>query len=196
MVADLSDNSATLNLGQENNAVNLTPTHTLDQPSTSAGVLTSSVIIAGGASSQFSNGVSTTDATLNWDEVGIIDINLRLDNYLSAAGANIIGQANNIGRFYPAQFIMTLSSTTNSCGSFSYMGQTTPDPEFDVRYTLEAHNAGGSLTQNYTGAFAKATPSSHINIVAENNNDGGIEHFPSSFEHPNIISVALSLIHI
>ena len=173
VVADLSDNSATLNFGQENNAVNFTPTHTLDQPSTSAGVLTSSVIISGGASSQFSNGVSTTDATLNWDEVGIIDINLRLDNYLSAAGANIIGQANNIGRFYPAQFIMTLSSTTNSCGSFSYMGQTTPDPEFDIRYTLEAHKAGGGLTQNYTGAFAKATPADHINIVAENNNDGG-----------------------
>ncbi|OUS41056.1 hypothetical protein A9R00_02920, partial [Oleispira antarctica] len=173
VVADLSDNSATLNFGQENNARNFTPTHTLDQPSTSAGTLTSSAVIAGGTSSHFNNGVSTTDATLNWDEVGIIDINLILDNYLSAAGANIIGQANNIGRFYPAQFIMTLSSTTNSCGSFSYMGQTAPDTEFDIRYTLEAHKTGGGLTQNYTGAFAKATPADHINIVAENNNDGG-----------------------
>ena len=184
VVADLSDNSVTLNFGQETSEYSLILSHVLDQPSPGplpmgqAGTLTSVTIKAGGGVSDFTNGITPPVAsvsppakTLSWSEVGIIDINLRLDNYLSASGANIIGQANNIGRFYPAQFSMTLSSTANSCGSFSYMGQT--DIEFDIGYTLEAHKTGGGLTQNYTGAFAKATPSSHINMVAENDNDGG-----------------------
>ena len=170
IVDDLSDNSVTLNFGREDNsATDFMATHTLDQPSGGqAGTFSSSGIVAGGASTQFNNGLSiATDTTLNWDEVGIIDISLMLENYLSASGANIFGQANNIGRFYPAQFSMTSSSTTNSCVSFSYMGQT--DPELNISYTLQAQTVGGALTQNYTGAFAKAS----MSLVAENDNDGG-----------------------
>ena len=102
-------------------------------------------------------------------EVGVFDLTAQDDDYFGEAIP--VFTLGSVGRFYPAQFIMTSSSATNSCGSFSYMGQM--DTEFDVRYTLEAHKAGGGLTQNYTGAFAKATPADHINIVAENNNDGG-----------------------
>jgi MSHA biogenesis protein MshQ len=171
---DLSDNSVTLNFGQENSAVGFTPTHDLDQPSGGQDdAFSSSGITAGGASTQFTNGLSiATATTLNWSEVGIIDITLMLDNYLSASDADILGLANNIGRFYPAQFVMSSASATNSCGSFSYMGQTIPDTELNITYTLQALSIGGSLTENYTGGFAKATPASHINLVAENNNDG------------------------
>jgi MSHA biogenesis protein MshQ len=171
---DLSDNAVTLNFGQENSAVSFTPAHDLDQPSGGQdGAFSSSGITAGGASTQFTNGLSiATATTLNWSEVGIIDITLMLDNYLSASDADILGWANNIGRFYPAQFVMNSASTTNSCGSFSYMGQTTPDTELNITYTLQALSTGGSVTENYTGVFAKATPNSHINLVAENNNDG------------------------
>lgn len=72
-----------------------------------------------------------------------------------------------IGRFYPNNFVMISNSTTNSCGSFSYMGQT--DSEIDISYTLQAKNLGGNTTLNYKDTFAKAS----MALVAENNNDGG-----------------------
>ena len=94
---------------------------------------------------------------------------MSLNNYLSAAGANIIGVKTNVGRFYPASFSLISSVLTNSCvpaggDSFSYMNQ----PGINISYELEARNAAGVKTLNYGGGFAKAT----ISLVAENNNEG------------------------
>ena len=72
-----------------------------------------------------------------------------------------------VGRFYPDHFILTSSSTSDSCSGFSYMGQT--DSEIDISYTVQAQRFGGGVVLNYNGAFAKAS----ISLVAENNNDGG-----------------------
>jgi MSHA biogenesis protein MshQ len=98
-------------------------------------------------------------------EVGIFNLTSVDNNYFG----EVIGQFTlpNIGRFYPDHFIMSSNSTTNSCGSFSYMSQTSD--EIDVSYTLQAHKFGGGITQNYDGAFAKA----NMSLVAENDDDGG-----------------------
>lgn len=101
-------------------------------------------------------------------EVGIFNLTAVANNYYG----EIIDPftLSNVGRFYPENFIMTASSTTNSCGSFSYMSQT--DNEIDISYTLQAQRFGGGITLNYEGAFAKA----NMTIVAEDNNDGGAYH--------------------
>lgn len=69
----------------------------------------------------------------------------------------------NIGRFVPASFEVIQSSITAACGAFSYM-----DQGFGIGYTLAAKNITGVTTQNYIGAFAKAS----ISLAGENANDG------------------------
>jgi MSHA biogenesis protein MshQ len=100
-------------------------------------------------------------------EVGVFNLTAEADDYFG----QIIPLSTllNVGRFYPNNFLVASSSTTNSCGGFSYMGQTGGGNEIDISYTLQAQKTGGGITLNYKGAFAKAT----IALVAENNNDGG-----------------------
>ena len=68
-----------------------------------------------------------------------------------------------LGRLVPASFALTSHSITPGCGTFSYMGQNAA-----LSFSLEARNLQGAVTQNYVGAFAKASAT----LVAENNNDG------------------------
>lgn len=180
-VADLTSNSTAINFGEEVNAnvssLVFIPVLELPNPGV-LGTLSGSEVIAGGTNSNFSNGTTPivtsllpSPRTLSWSEVGIIDITVMLEDYLSLAGSgiDIVGNSNNIGRFYPHHFTLTASSLTNSCGVFSYMGQTGAGNEIDISYTLQAQNAGGGITLNYNDAFAKAT----IALIAENNNDAG-----------------------
>lgn len=165
---DVSDNSTTINFGQEiTGAQALAITHTLRLPAGgSDGNLTSTEVHTSASAGFFTLGVTDSDPAVNvsWDEVGIIDINANLDDYLSTLGANITGVQANIGRFYPARFALISSSLTNSCSGYSYMGQ----PGINISYSIEAHNVAGNKTQNYDGSFAKAT----VSMVAENNNEG------------------------
>jgi MSHA biogenesis protein MshQ len=69
----------------------------------------------------------------------------------------------NIGRFVPDRFVVSSSSVLPSCGSFSYM-----DQPFALALTLDAVNTGTYVTQNYQGAFAKASAS----LVGEDANNG------------------------
>ena len=56
------------------------------------------------------------------------------------------------GRFIPNNFSITVGSITPSCGgSFSYFGQ----DGFSTNFTLTARNTANTITQNYTGGFAK-----------------------------------------
>ena len=100
-------------------------------------------------------------------EVGVFNLTAEDDDYFGQIIP--LYTLSNVGRFYPNNFLMVSSSTTNSCGSFSYMGQAGVGNEIDISYTLQAQKTGGGLTLNYKGTFAKAT----IALVAENNNDGG-----------------------
>jgi hypothetical protein len=117
----------------------------------------------------FTAGITEPAASLIWDEVGIIDVNVILDNYLAASGANILGDKNNVGRFYPDHFTLVPSDLSDSCGTFSYMDQL----NIDIAYTLQVKNIMGDKTDYYVGNFVKMDPRTDINFVSENNNNGG-----------------------
>jgi MSHA biogenesis protein MshQ len=137
-------------------------THSLVAPSPGAdgSLLVSSAIVAA---------VDAGEVQINQSisEVGIFNLTAEADDYFGQIIP--LYTLSNVGRFYPNNFLVASSSTANSCGGFSYMGQTGVDNEIDISYTLQAQKTGGGLTLNYKGAFAKAT----IALVAENNNDGG-----------------------
>lgn len=169
----VSGNETAINFGQELSASNqtLAISHTLKLPTgvgTSAGILTSSAIETSSAKGLFIEGLSS-NSTLTWSEVGIIDIDASLTNYLSASGANIKGEEINVGRFYPAFFSVITSTLTDSCGTFSYMGQT----GIDIVFSLEAQNTDNIKTVNYEGGFAKMIPNTGVDFVVENANNGG-----------------------
>lgn len=108
-----------------------------------------------------SGSVTITDQAVS--EVGVFDLLSESSSYYTETVGTFTLE--NIGRFYPHEFVMTAQSTTESCGGFSYMDQ----PGIKINYTLEARNTSGIRTDNYTGGFAKATTS----LAAEDNNDGG-----------------------
>jgi MSHA biogenesis protein MshQ len=170
--SDVSNNSVTPNFGQELSTSNqiLTITSSLNLPSTgTSGALSATVIKTSASDGFFTAGITEPAASLTWDEVGIINVNVHLDNYLAASGANILGDKNNVGRFYPDYFTLVSSDLSDSCGTFSYMDQ----PDIDITYTLQAKNIMGDKTEYYTGNFVKMNPSVDINFVSENNNNGG-----------------------
>jgi len=168
--SDVSNNSVTLNFGQELSAQDFEITHVLNSPSSgTSGMLSATAIKTSASEGFFIAGITNPAISLSWSEVGIIDIDVRLNNYLSVSGANILGYQSNVGRFYPDHFTLVSSDLIESCGAFSYMGQ----PEVEIVYRVQARNEAGSKTQYYEGAFVRMDPSIHIDIVAENNNDGG-----------------------
>ena len=158
--ADLTDNATTSNFGNESSSGLLVFSHSLREPSAGAvGTLTAPSLTVGGGGSDFSNGSAT--ATLNWSEVGIMDLTASLANYLGDSAADASHTENSFGRFIPASFDVAVQNGAFSpaCGSFSYIGQsfgfaTTPGA------TLTARNAAGGTTQNYTqSGFLKLSPS-------------------------------------
>jgi hypothetical protein len=77
--------------------------------------------------------------------------------FSASGGKNACSFGNNsntnyFGRFIPDHFVITPGTTTPSCGAnFSYFGQ----DGFTTGFTLIAQNSSNSVTQNYTGGFAK-----------------------------------------
>jgi MSHA biogenesis protein MshQ len=168
--SDVSNNLVTLNFGQELSAQDFEITHVLNSPPSGAsGMLSATAIKTSASEGFFTAGVTSPAVSLSWSEVGIIDIDVRLNNYLSVSGENILGYQSNVGRFYPDHFTLVSSDLIESCGTFSYMGQS----EIEIVYKLQALNVAGTQTQYYDGAFVRMDPSLHINLVAENNNNGG-----------------------
>ena len=71
---------------------------------------------------------------------------------------------NHFGRFIPAHFAVASSAFASACrvGSdpgYSYMGQSFATA---LSATIEARNSSGTLTKNYSGAFATGTVSVHL----------------------------------
>jgi MSHA biogenesis protein MshQ len=105
----------------------------------------------------FSNGAATT--SLVWNEVGTVDLNANLANYLGS-GLSVSGVNAATGRFQPAYFDV---SVTPGCGTFSYAGSVTPaktGQPFVV--TVKAKRFGGGATDatntaNYYGSNAFLT---------------------------------------
>ncbi|GAA3929461.1 LamG domain-containing protein [Litoribacillus peritrichatus] len=102
----------------------------------------------------FSGGLKSQ--AINYDEVGIIDLDASLTNYLGVSGANASGQLYDLGRFYPSYFNVThspspvLDDATGWMCNFTYQSQNFQF-ENDLVLTLTAYEAGGDVVQNYGG---------------------------------------------
>jgi len=109
----------------------------------------------------FSNGAATTN--LIWDEVGTIDLNASLTNYLGS-GLSVNGSQAGIGRFTPDHLdteifadtapiacpaAMTCPANTLGASGMAYANQ-------PIVIKVTAKNASGGTTVNYQGSFAKA----------------------------------------
>lgn len=133
--ANLTGNGPTPSFGQEGTAPSIIFDYSLTAPAGDGGQLTVSNVGTTGTmdsastitlpftNAEFTSGVTTT--TMNWDEVGIIDITADLSDYLGS-GTNISGSAINVGRFTPQSFAVvinagTLDNTINS--TFTYVGE-------------------------------------------------------------------------
>jgi len=133
---------------------------------------TTGCIVAGGATN-FSGG-ATIITDLAWSEVGILQIMPKIGdgNYLVTGEVTTPTASGNIGRFYPHHFGVAPAAFDNradwcdhdgllvadgvtACVSppYTYMGE-----PLNVNFTLTAENASNTITQNYTGAFAKLNP--------------------------------------
>ena len=157
VTAVTSGGAATPNFGRETVPEGVLLTRALVLPSGGAGGTLANATVAGGS---FSGGVATV-SNLSFNEVGIITLTpSSADGDYLGAGSVTGTTTGNIGRFVPAQFAVSASTTTHraalSCSpasAFTYLGE-----NFRLGFTLTAQNSAGTTTQNYTGSFAKLDP--------------------------------------
>ena len=115
-----------------------------------------------------SNGVISSD-TAHYSEVGAISLKMSDEGFAgidAADGTSLLNRTISsaeitIGRFIPDHFKATTvnnGSFDNACNSFTYAGQ--PFSYLTVpELKITAYNSSSTITQNYTGNFAKLTPS-------------------------------------
>jgi len=166
VVANLYGQEATSVLLSTNGSTSFQASRILQDPAAGDAGTFTGIATAGGLSTSFTNGKAI--ATLNWDEVGIIAIQMVVTDYLGDNSYSSSYVSEEIGRFYPDHFVLSDMQLTNrsdlACASaFTYMGE-----NFEVSYDLEARNVGGQPTQNYTTAsgFAKLNLASELNYGA------------------------------
>ncbi|MFW5427337.1 MAG: DUF6701 domain-containing protein, partial [Methylophagaceae bacterium] len=115
-----------------------------------------------------SNGVISSD-TAHYSEVGAISLKMNDEDFAgvdAADGTSITNRTISspeitIGRFIPDHFKATTvnnGSFDDACTNFTYSGQpftyqTAPELK------ITAYNSASAITQNYSGSFAKLTPS-------------------------------------
>ena len=113
--------------------------------------------------------------TQSISEVGVFTVTATPPgSYLSGPGVgdsdgdgdvDIVSVSANIGRFYPASFLLADPLLTPACNGSTYAGlsaQAGPPAQgvkagqtFAFMGALSARNRGGALTRNYTGSFVK-----------------------------------------
>ena len=155
----IATNPATPNFGLETPAQTATLSHTLNAPiGGNSGAL-------GGSTAYSSFSAGTRTQTVNWSEVGFIDLIATNSDYLATGQSvrNSTTGLTGVGRFYPDHFYIPAgSSITHRSGaacapasSFTYM-----DESFTASFSLQARNTAGTITQNYTtaGSYAKLNP--------------------------------------
>ncbi len=128
--------------------------HSLNAPAGgAAGTLGGSTSFSG-----FSAGAKTQ--SVNWSEVGFIDLHATSSNYLGSGQAvtNSSAGLTGVGRFIPDHFALSGGVLTNRAAAacapasaFSYLGE-----GMRLQYSLTANNAAGAATQNYTTASGYA----------------------------------------
>ncbi|NQZ08960.1 MAG: hypothetical protein HRT35_17535 [Algicola sp.] len=161
--ANISNNALTPNFGQETVAVGVDVSHALVSPLTGdASTLTNSTF------SGFSGGTKTQ--ALSWNNVGIISLNAALSTGTYLGSDTMTTAIANLGRFVPNHFRLNASSINQTCGAFSYMGQTV-----NMTIDLEAQGVGDISLSNYntaTGTGADNHALATFGFVAENSDDG------------------------
>ena len=102
----------------------------------------------------FPHGATTTNNAVNFDEVGIIQFN---NTVLEFMGEQVALNSPCIGRFIPDHFALTQGTLTNRVDSgcsptstFTYL-----DEALEFNFSLEAMKSSNEVTQNYIGDFAK-----------------------------------------
>jgi hypothetical protein len=117
-------------------------------------------LVSGGAPA-FSNGTAT--ATYNWPEVGIIRLTPHIwDGDYLGAGDVAATTTVNIGRFYPNHFTTAIGNGdfANGCTTgatpFTYIGQSFGYATAPT-VVISAENSSNTITENYTGDFARLT---------------------------------------
>ncbi len=133
----------------------------------SGGTLTA--LTGAGVNSFVSSGSAGTwlNNTIAWNQVGSITLRPELSDsdYLTAGDIYTPTVTGTVGRFYPDHYRVSASSTTNGCGSFSYMGQ----PHLGLSYTLQAESLGNAVVSNYGGNYGTTTTLAKPVYVAEDN---------------------------
>ncbi len=126
-----------------NGTVNLAPVQMLPNPGT-VGTLSPASMTS------FSGGQSSVYAS--YSDVGIINIQAQLNNYLGSSSTTpILGVAPYVGRFVPDHLALLSSQLIPACGSgFTYMQQ-----PMTVNWQLVAQNLANITTVNYYSTFAK-----------------------------------------
>ncbi len=152
VTATTATGNAALNYGREVTPENVKLTSALV---TGLGLINNPAVA--GAFGTFSNGVAA-GAGFSWPEVGIVTLTPDVGdgNYLGAG--NVTGTTSgNVGRFIPHHFAVTAGALATrsdlACtpaSTFTYM-----DEPMTASFTLTAQSASNSITQNYTGSFAK-----------------------------------------
>ncbi len=153
----------TQNFGKESTTENVTLGRTLTAPAGGNNPALAGTTTLADAAFQTGNGVASTSA-VQWGEVGDIAVTATLasGSYLgSGLTATGSGAA---GPFKPAYFD---TAAIEGCSAFTYSGQ-----PFGV--TVTAKNAAGTTTQNYKGAYARATTLADANSATNNSTTLGV----------------------
>lgn len=155
--AVLTDNAIAQSFGQSGTEVNLVSGLRLPAGGADPGLSGNLPILSG-----FAGGAAAKDFVFN--EVGIIEVTASVSggDYLGMGASRtgrIRGQSGPIGRFYPADFLVTVSDAgalAPSCSAgataFTYIGEAIDyalAPEFRIEPVTEA----GGVTRNYQGSF-------------------------------------------
>ncbi|MBU0481919.1 MAG: LamG domain-containing protein [Proteobacteria bacterium] len=171
--ADLADNTAALNFGQETTSEDVTLSSLLFLPGGGNDpALAGTPTVTG-----FTNG--TSSGNVRYDEVGIIELiaNLTDNNYLGAG--SVTGRSGHVGRFSPADFNVSLApdppTLADSClvGGYTYLGQPL---NFTVNpvLTITARNSVGATTRNYDcGSFWKLPDPYTLNYTFADSSGAG-----------------------
>lgn len=170
---NLADNTVANNYGQEITTEQVLLSSLLDQPAGGNDPVLDDSSANGRRITSFTVGTGIgTSTTINYDEVGIIElytsVNDGIDsNYLGiglAETAKILGRSGYVGRFTPHHFDTIL---TDGCTnvlplvSFTYSGE-----PITVQTKAMYFSAAPNITQNYTGGFAKNVTLSSTTGVA------------------------------
>jgi MSHA biogenesis protein MshQ len=170
--ANLADNTATVNFGNEMTAETAIITDSLYLPNPGvAGDLTNKIF------TDFNSGVATNgvvnNKSMTYDEVGIVNFTANLTSGAYLGASDVIGIEPYVGRFIPHHFKLTgfdgeLKSTCDVTTpkpemTFAYVGQMSSLTSgkgalqylFKPEVTITPESKSNKHTQNYTGDFNK-----------------------------------------